>query len=270
MPKPLTPNDVWANQKARALYARETLHPNPALAALPEGAEPFTLQWFLNIQHQRHHRKGRWIPRLLEFAKHSGEMLLGVGNGLGSDWVQYAREGAAVTVCSSSAEELSHIRRNFESRGLTGKFHHSAPSNLPLPNATIDVVCLGDVLFETADPQAVVQEVYRVLKPGGKVLALAPAYYDMDYWHHMIFPWLRWLGWVGPANLEAGYSARRLCRLFGEFVEHRVHKRQLRHSEVPHIWRFLPMSLLQRMFGRTLILKAFKPLSAIATQPMAA
>lgn len=270
MPKPLTPNDVWAIQKARALYARETLNPSPAGAKLPEGAEPFTLQWFLNIEHQRHHRKARWIPRLLEFAKHSGETLLGVGNGLGTDWVQYARKGAAVTVCSSSAEELGLIRRNFELRGLGGRFLHASPPNLPLPNATIDVVCLGDVLFETADPLAVVREVYRVLKPGGKVVALAPAYYDVDYWHHIVFPWLRWLGWAGRAKPAVGYSARRLCRLFGGFVEHRVHKRQLRRSEVPHIWRFLPLSLLQRMFGRMLILKAFKPLSAVAAQPVAA
>jgi len=70
--------------------------------------------------------------------------------------------------------------------------------------------------------------------------------------------------------VPAGYSARRLRRFFEGFVEHRVHKRQLRRSEVPHIWRFLPLSLLQRMFGRTLILKAFKPLSAISTQQMAA
>jgi SAM-dependent methyltransferase len=272
MPKAPTPNDVWASQKARAIHARETFNPDLTGHKMPEGAEPFTLQWFLNIEHQRHHRKARWIPRLLEFTKHSGETLLGVGNGLGTDWVQYARQGAAVTVCSSSADELGLIRRNFELRGLTGRFHHVAPIHLPLENSSIDVACLGDVLFESTDPQTVVREIYRVLKPGGKVLALAPAYYDMDHWHYVLFPWLSWLGMRGRAKpiAEAQFSARRLRRLFGEFVEHRVHKRQLRHSEVPHIWRFLPLSLLQRLFGRVLILKAFKPLSAISAQPMAA
>jgi len=270
MPKPLSPNDVWAGQKARALYARETMSSSTAVPKMPEGIEPFTLQWFLHVEHQRHFRKARWIPRLMEFAKHSGETLLGVGNGLGTDWVPYARQGAAVVVCSSSAEELALLRRNFELRGLGGRFLHAAPIGMPLPNASIDVVCLGDVLFQTTDFQAVVREVYRVLKPGGKVLALAPAYYDVDYWHQLIFPWLRWLGWSGREIPARGFSARRLRRLFAGFVEHRVHKRQLRRSEVPHIWRFLPLSLLQRMFGRILILKAFKPLSAASAQPMAA
>ena len=50
----------------------------------------------------------------MEFAKHSGETLLGLGNGLGTDWLQYARHGAAVIVCSSSAEQLALTRRNFE------------------------------------------------------------------------------------------------------------------------------------------------------------
>src|SRR5690242_6692659 len=30
-------------------------------------AEPLTLQWYLELEHVRHQRQGRWIPRLLEF-----------------------------------------------------------------------------------------------------------------------------------------------------------------------------------------------------------
>jgi ubiquinone/menaquinone biosynthesis C-methylase UbiE len=272
MPKPPTPIDIWANQKVRALITRETFNSGPADSKLAEDTEPFTLQWFLNIEHQRHQRKARWIPRLLEFSKHSGEQLLGIGNGLGTDWVQFARAGAAVTVCASSAEELGMIRKNFELRGLAGRFIHAGPIHLPLESSSIDVACLGDVLFKFTDTESLVQEVYRVLKPGGKVLAMAPGFYDMDYWHHTMFPWLHWLGWskrTMAAN-EVRYSARRLRQIFPGFVEHRIHKRQLRHSEVPHIWRFLPLSLLQRIFGQVLILKAFKPVSAITAQQIAA
>jgi SAM-dependent methyltransferase len=257
---------------ADRLYASEALNPTAPVPRPDEGAEPYTLQWFLNIENQRHSRQGRWIPRLLEFAKHSGETLLGLGNGLGTDWLQYARHGAAVVVCSPSSEQLNLIRRNFELRGLGGRFLHAMPASLPLESASIDVACVTSLLHEVRDPAAVVQEVYRVLKPGGKVLAVTPARYDVDYWYRLLLPWRRWFRKAGVDvdGQPARFTARGLRRLFTPFVEHRVHKRQLRRSEVPHLWRWMPLPLLERLMGRVLVLKAFKPLSAAMAVQMAA
>jgi SAM-dependent methyltransferase len=256
---------------AQRLYAHEALGPANSALRLEEAAEPYSLQWFLNIENQRHSRHGRWIPRLLEFAKHSGETLAGVGNGLGTDWLQYARYGASVIVCSPSAEQLALIRRNFELRGLPGRFLHAAPSALPLESSSIDVACVSTLLQECPDPRVVVDEVYRVLKPGGKVLAVTPARYDVDFWYRFWFPWQRWLARppAGPAG-PARYTARGLCRLFAQFAEHRVYKRHLRRAEVPHVWRWLPLAVLERLGGRVLVLKAFKPLSAAMGAHMAA
>jgi SAM-dependent methyltransferase len=259
-------------QAAGQLYALETLDPSPTPKSTPEGVEPFTLQWFLEIEYRRLHRRARWIPRLLEFAKHPGETLLGIGNGLGTDWVQYARNGTNIIVCCPQAEELAHMRRNFELRGLPGRFLHASPCSLPLENATIDVVCLNNLFADNVEPQALVQEIYRVLKPGGKVLAVVPAFYDVNFYYHLFFPWLSWLGHGKAREAQASvrFTARDLRRLFRGFVEHRIHKRQLRHSEVPHVWRFLPLSLLERLLGRILVLKAFKPLTTIAALQAAA
>jgi SAM-dependent methyltransferase len=255
---------------ADRLYAYESLNPTAASPNADEGAEPYTLQWFLNIENTRHSRHGRWIPRLLEFAKHSGETLLGLGNGLGTDWLQYARHGAHVVVCSPSAVQLELIRRNFELRGLGGRFLHATPTSLPLDNATIDVVCVSSLLHEAEDTRAVINEIYRVLKPGGKVLAVAPARYDVDFWFPGL-PWRRWLRGRAEAERPATrYRRRGLRRLFSPFVEHRIHQRQLRRSETPFILRCLPMSLLERLMGRALVLKAFKPLSAAIAAHVAA
>jgi ubiquinone/menaquinone biosynthesis C-methylase UbiE len=256
---------IYADQ----LYAREALNPAAPRPPMDEGAQPYTLQWFLHIENQRHSRQGRWIPHLLEFAKHSGETLLGLGNGLGTDWLQYARHGAAVIVCSPSAEQLALIRRNFELRGLTGRFLHASASSLPLETASIDVVCLSSLLQEVHDPQAVVDEIYRVLKPGGKALAVTPARYDVDYWSGWCFPWRRWFARraAADASQPVRFSRRELRRLFGRFIEHRIHKRHLRRKETPPLCRLVPLSILERLMGHVLVLKAFKPLSAaIGTQ----
>lgn len=255
---------------ASQLYAHEALEPAEPGPRAEEGMEPYSLQWFLDIENQRHSRHGRWIPRVLEFARHAGETLLGLGNGLGTDWLQYARHGADVVVCSPTASQLGLIRRNFELRGLPGRFLHAAPVSLPLESASIDVVCVSSLLHEVDDRQAVVEEIYRVLKPGGKVLAVTPARYDVDFWGGWLCPWRRLLVKAGPAEPAVRFTGRGLRRLFGRFVEHRVYKRHLRRSGMPQLWRWLPLALLERLIGRVLVLKAFKPLSAAKAAQMAA
>jgi len=156
---------------AQRLYAFEALYPPVSRRKIEEEPEPYSLQWFLNIENQRHSKHGRWIPRLLEFAKHSGENLLGLGHGLGTDWAQYARNGAHVIVCSPTGSQLELVRRNFELRGLQGRFVNAHPDQLPLESASIDVACISSLSHGIDDPHRVVEEVHRVLKPGGKVLA---------------------------------------------------------------------------------------------------
>lgn len=253
---------------ADRLFAGESLHGNGVIRA---GSEPFTLQWFLDIEHARHSRQGRWIPRLLEFVKHGGETLLGLGHGLGTDWIQYARHGAEVIACCPSSEQLALIQRNFALRGLPAVFLHANPSAIPLEPSSIDVACLANLLEDVSDPFGIVEEIYRLLKPGGKVLAVTPARFDLDFWCRRCLPWHAWLAGRTSVKPNAStFNARTLRHLFGRFVEVRVYKRHLRRSDVPHPWRWLPHPLLERLLGRLMIVKAFKPLSAAITVPLAA
>jgi ubiquinone/menaquinone biosynthesis C-methylase UbiE len=250
---------------AARLAAYETLIDEPPTQQL---GEPFSLQWFLDVEKQRLSRQGRWIPRVLEFGKHSGERLLGLGHGLGTDWVQYAQKGAQVVVCTPSPMQLQLVRRNFEVRDLSGRFVSADPTRLPLDSNSVDVACLSSLYHGIDHPEAVIDEVFRVLKPGGKVLAVTSARFDVDFWFDTLFFGYRFLAGERRTQRKPGpehlYSGRQLCRLFGRFCEHRVYKRQLRHSEVPYVWRFVPTSILARFMGRVLVLKAFKPVKGDA------
>lgn len=231
--------------------------------------EPLSLPWYLNLEQVRHHRQGRWLPQLLEFGKHQGERLLGLGCGLGSDLVRYAGAGAEVIAVSSSIEQLALIRRNFDLRGLPGSFLHAHPHALPVESSSIDVVCLSGLLNEVDDSNPIVEEVYRVLKPGGKLLAVLPAHYDVDYWSRLL---------LGGTDRESNFfcpsgrkfKAGALRQTFGRFLERRVWKRHLRRAEVPHLWRWVPLSLLERLVGRFLVFKGFKPVSAARVEQIAA
>jgi SAM-dependent methyltransferase len=264
--------------QAERLALRESLR---GPTRTPEGAEPFSLQWFLDIENLRYGRQGRWLPPLLEFTRHTGETLLGLGYGLGSDWVQYARHGAAVIACSPALDHLALVRRNFELRSLTGTFLHANPASLPLETGSIDVACVNGLLHEVLDPEACIEDLYRVLKPGGKVLLVVPARLDVEFWARRLT-----LGLVGscvgretsdepggpwpPPPNERRFTAHRLRQLFGRFVEPRIHKRHLRRGELPHLWRWFPLPLMERLMGRLLVFKAFKPLSAAREEHAAA
>jgi SAM-dependent methyltransferase len=262
-------------EAADRLYHREAFRSPPTRFAGAPGrrpaapAEPYSLPWFEQIEKQRYARHGYWIPKVLEFTRHGGETLLGLGEGLGTDWLQYARRGTHVIACSPSQEQLGLVRRNFELRGQSARFLHAPPHALPLDGASIDVVCVHGLLHELDRPAAVIDEVYRVLRPGGKVIVVAPARFDAAYWYDACFPWRRWLRGGRPER-EAATTARGLRRAFARFVEHRVHKRHLRRSQLPPLWRFAPLPWLERLFGQILILKAFKPLSAALSVALAA
>ncbi len=261
----LSADDGNAEEFANRLFRWEGLAAPPS-----DVAEPYTLQWFLAIEHLRITRQAPWLPRLLEFGKHAGETLLGLGNGLGTDWLQYARHGARVIACSPHAAELALVRRNFELRGLKGKYLHAQPSELPLDSTSVDVVCITELLHEVSDAEAVIGEVFRVLKPGGKVLAVVPARYGAHYWRRVLGPWsqtspeVRRSPWHVPGRMgdsAKDYTAHGLRRLFAAFTDHRIHKRHLRRRDIPWAWRWLPTEWLEKLIGRFLIVKAFKPVS---------
>jgi SAM-dependent methyltransferase len=249
-------------EAADRLYQREAFR-SPRSGRHSPSIEPYSLPWFEQIEQQRYGRHGYWIPKVLEFARHGGETLLGLGEGLGTDWLQYARNGTQMIACSASQEQLGLVRRNFELHGLSARFLHAPPHGLTLDSASIDVVHVQGLLHELDRPAAVIDEVYRVLRPGGKVLAVAPAHYDAAFWYDACFPWRRWFRRGQPEPAAA--TAHTLRRAFGRFVEHKFYKRHLRRSQLPPLWRFGPLQVLERLFGQMLVLKAFKPLSAAMT-----
>jgi len=258
-----------ADSFVNRLYRQESLgqaKPGRRPSAL---VEPFSLEWFLRIEHDRHVRHGPWLPKLLEFSKHSGETILGLGDGLGTDWLQFARHGAQVVVAGSSAEQLAMVQRHFDLRGMKARFVHASASALPLESGSIAVVCLTGWTGDAHDPSRTTSEIHRVLKAGGKIICVVPARFDVRYWDAACFPWKSWRRRRNESPVVQ-FSARDLRRLFHRFSEHRIHKRHLRRADIPHLWRWVPIAVLERLMGRTLILKAFKPVSASLSVRVAA
>jgi SAM-dependent methyltransferase len=252
--------------EAPALAAAELLR-TPSVRPRHRELEPYSRAWFEELELKRYAPPGGWLRRCLEFTRHSGESVLLVGPGVGSDALQYLRHGADVTACCGPLDRPLVVTRNFGVRGLACKVVGAPTPHLPFPTNRFDLGYLN-LLAPPPDPSATVAELYRVLKPGGKLFVLAPAYFDGTFWARTL-PWRRWFYSRQPGEPER-YSARSLKRLVDPFSDSHVVKRHLRRGDLPYLFRPLPGVVLEPLFGRVLVLRGFKPVSsALAVDPAA-
>ncbi|MFO0936654.1 MAG: class I SAM-dependent methyltransferase [Gemmataceae bacterium] len=225
--------------------------------------EPFSRSWFEEIELKRYTRQGEWLPRVLEFSRHRDESLLMIGPGLGTDAIQYDRHGTEVTIGVTDADPAEALRQNFTARGRSVTCVHVDLDRLPFHSHSFDLAYINALHPLYVDLPLVSEELFRVLKPGGKLFGLFPAHFDVRYWRRKFLPLLRFVGTdtLAPGTAP-GLSSTELRSLFSRFEKIGLWRRHLRRTELPLIWRLLPISLMQRVMGHVLIVKAFKPISS--------
>jgi arsenite methyltransferase len=102
-----------------------------------------------------------------------GEVVVDLGSGGGLDVFLAAKKvgptGKAVGV-DMTPEMVERARANAKKQGLSNvEFHLSTIDKLPLPDASVDCVISNCVINLAPDKAAVLKEIYRVLKHGGRV-----------------------------------------------------------------------------------------------------
>ena len=102
-----------------------------------------------------------------------GETVLDLGSGGGIDVLLSARrvgESGFVYGVDMTQEMLTLARANAATAGVDNvEFLEGVIEDLPLPDAAVDVVISNCVVNLSTDKPAVLSEVYRVLRPGGRL-----------------------------------------------------------------------------------------------------
>ena len=248
---------------------------NPVGSQHARESQPHTLEWFLEVERHRYGVYAPWMPATMEFAGHAGQEILEIGGGMGTDLAQFATHGASVTDVDLAAGHLQLAEENFRLRGLRGRFIHHDAEALPFDDDSFDLVYSNGVLHHTPNTVAVVREIHRVLRPGGRAIVMVYAENSLHFWRKLV--WLfgvkerlldRFsMGEIMSRSVERSandarplvkvYTKARARALFERFDRVEILQRQLLAEELPAVLKW-SLPFCERAFGWNLIVKATK------------
>lgn len=185
-------------------------------------------------------RINRWFFSLLDDYVHSllgdakqalfadlPDTVVELGAGTGAN-VRYLRPGTRLVAVEPNPHMHPALERSARARGLDLEIVHAGAERLPFADASVDAIISTLVLCSVHDVDAVLAEVRRVLRPGGRFLCIehvaAPASTWVGRVQRAVFrPW-RWFfeGCHTHRDLEASIHAGGFEQVAVERVEART------------------------------------------------
>lgn len=246
---------------------------------------PLTLQWFNEIAYKRYNTYYSYLIEDAEFDQHSGEKVLEIGVGLGTDLVEYAKGGAIVYGLDLGEEQINLAKMNFELRKLPyAELSAQDAMNIHYKNNFFDIVYSFGVLHHTPDTQKCVNEIHRILKNDGHAIVMLYArgwkhYFKRCFIHGLLlgkyFKFGSWQAVYNDASEVNGASPRtavftknEVKELFKEFPHVEIKKRRLGEffDYKPYGTMKLPSPIsklfyfigLESLLGENYLIKAYK------------
>ena len=225
-----------------------------------------------------------YIKEFARFSQGAGQRLLEVGVGAGTDFVNWVRNGAIATGVDLTEAGVALTKERLALEGLHADVHVADAEKLPFQNDSFDIVYSYGVIHHSPDTQRAVDEVWRVLKPGGKALVMiyrVPSWTALMVWGihcaAQLRPWHS-LKWAVYHHLESPgtktYTFKEARALFSRFSQ-ATFRSQLSHGDLllmrPSerysgllnrvLWRFYPRWLVRssgNQLGLGLLIEAHK------------
>lgn len=133
-------------------------------------ADKFTKDYFEEIEAYRYYDQP-FIHKFAQFSRYRGKMVLEIGFGAGTDFIQWLRAGAVATGIDLTEEALANLQQRIKVYGLPQprQLVVGSAEDLPFPTASFDLVYSFGVLHHCADTLRALSEAVRVLRPGGEL-----------------------------------------------------------------------------------------------------
>lgn len=121
------------------------------------------------------------IPALADFDAHAGRDVLEIGTGHGLDHLMFARSGARLSGVDLTMKHCRMTALCLESFGLRSRLCRADAQALPFADASFDHVYSCGVLL-VPDIEAALEQIHRVLRPGGSTLVMLYNRSSLHYW----------------------------------------------------------------------------------------
>jgi SAM-dependent methyltransferase len=138
-----------------------------------------TREYFDEVE-QRKYLVEPHIPGFAQFGRWSGKRVLEIGCGIGTDAVNFLRNGADYTAIELSDASLSLTRKRFEIFGLEGTLCCGNAEQLTtiIEQPGFDLVYSFGVIHHTPNQRAVIEQARRVIRDDGELRIMLYAKYS--------------------------------------------------------------------------------------------
>jgi ubiquinone/menaquinone biosynthesis C-methylase UbiE len=135
-----------------------------------DGLEPNTTGYWTKVDDERYASYASWMPDVFGFSRYPGKRVLEIGFGQGTDLMQFARGGSKVFGVDLTPRHVELTSLRFRAFDMKARLMFGDAEQLPFENESFDVVYSFGVLHHTPAMQKALDEVHRVLRPGGTAI----------------------------------------------------------------------------------------------------
>ena len=143
-------------------------------------------EYYQEIEQHRYD-KIRSIKEMANFKNFNNKKILEIGCGVGTDGRQFTKNGAIYTGINIDDNSTQHAITNFDSFDLIGKFHTMNAEKLKLDDGIFDHVYSHGVIHHSPKTDLIVNEMFRVLVPGGTVNVMVYNKSSINYYFEIMF-----------------------------------------------------------------------------------
>jgi ubiquinone/menaquinone biosynthesis C-methylase UbiE len=145
-------------------------------------------RYFEEISRKRFQGREWHVPTVARFDAFCGKTVVEIGCGVGTDGIEFARNGANYIGVDLTPNSVELTRERFQVFGVPGRFEvANAEEGLPFPDASVDHVYSFGVIHHSPAPDKIIREIYRILKSGGTFTVMLYNRNSINYYIEIMF-----------------------------------------------------------------------------------